>query len=141
MPLLASRGQRVIYTTPLKALSNQKLVEMRKRFGENRVGLATGDVSLNTQVGICSLQPAAWCDVTLAALQQDIAADSAAFKSMRFHLLCLLVAPAAADLLARPSLAYLSIAGWQITLKVTVMFMDSFCCWYNVSIDRAMSPC
>ena len=27
------RGQRVIYTTPLKALSNQKLGEMRERFG------------------------------------------------------------------------------------------------------------
>ena len=28
-----ARGQRVIYTTPLKALSNQKLGEMRERFG------------------------------------------------------------------------------------------------------------
>ena len=27
------KGQRVIYTTPLKALSNQKLGEMRERFG------------------------------------------------------------------------------------------------------------
>lgn len=28
-----AKGQRVIYTTPLKALSNQKLGEMRERFG------------------------------------------------------------------------------------------------------------
>lgn len=28
-----SRGQRVLYTTPLKALSNQKLLEFRERFG------------------------------------------------------------------------------------------------------------
>ena len=40
------RGQRVIYTTPLKALSNQKLHEMRARFGASRVGLQTGDASL-----------------------------------------------------------------------------------------------
>ena len=40
------RGQRVIYTTPLKALSNQKLREMRARFGAARVGLQTGDASL-----------------------------------------------------------------------------------------------
>ena len=40
------RGQRVIYTTPLKALSNQKLREMRARFGKSRVGLQTGDASL-----------------------------------------------------------------------------------------------
>ncbi len=42
-----ARGQRVIYTTPLKALSNQKLHEMRERFGADRVGLQTGDGSLN----------------------------------------------------------------------------------------------
>ena len=42
-----NRGQRVIYTTPLKALSNQKLYEMRIRFGSERVGLQTGDATLN----------------------------------------------------------------------------------------------
>lgn len=42
------RGQRVIYTTPLKALSNQKLSEMRERFGTERVGLSTGDASIQT---------------------------------------------------------------------------------------------
>jgi hypothetical protein len=40
-------GQRVIYTTPLKALSNQKLFELRRRFGDWRVGLQTGDGTLN----------------------------------------------------------------------------------------------
>lgn len=48
----ACRGQRVIYTTPLKALSNQKLFEMRKRFSPARVGLATGDISLNIESDI-----------------------------------------------------------------------------------------
>jgi superfamily II RNA helicase len=47
-----ARGQRVIYTTPLKALSNQKLYEKRERFGPNRVGLQTGDTSLNTDADI-----------------------------------------------------------------------------------------
>jgi superfamily II RNA helicase len=42
-----AKGQRVIYTTPLKALSNQKLAEMRLRFGDSRVGLQTGDGTLN----------------------------------------------------------------------------------------------
>ena len=40
-------GQRVIYTTPLKALSNQKLGEMRQRFGVTAAGLQTGDASIN----------------------------------------------------------------------------------------------
>ncbi len=41
------RGGRVIYTTPLKALSNQKLGEMRDRFGVDAAGLQTGDASIN----------------------------------------------------------------------------------------------
>eukprot|EP01088_Endostelium_zonatum_P021816 TRINITY_DN886_c1_g2_i1.p1 TRINITY_DN886_c1_g2~~TRINITY_DN886_c1_g2_i1.p1 ORF type:complete len:1081 (-),score=299.92 TRINITY_DN886_c1_g2_i1:45-3287(-) len=38
--------QRVVYTSPIKALSNQKYRELTERFGD--VGLMTGDVSLNT---------------------------------------------------------------------------------------------
>ena len=41
------QGGKVIYTTPLKALSNQKLLEMRDRFGEEQAGLQTGDTSIN----------------------------------------------------------------------------------------------
>lgn len=37
--------QRVIYTSPIKALSNQKYREMSQEFGD--VGLMTGDVSIN----------------------------------------------------------------------------------------------
>jgi superfamily II RNA helicase len=36
-----------IYTTPLKALSNQKFGELRERFGATDVGLSTGDISIN----------------------------------------------------------------------------------------------
>ncbi len=50
--LLLCRGQRVIYTTPLKALSNQKLYEMRQRFGSDMVGLQTGDASLNVDSSV-----------------------------------------------------------------------------------------
>ena len=39
----------MIYTTPLKALSNQKLFEFRRLFGTERVGLQTGDGSLNAE--------------------------------------------------------------------------------------------
>lgn len=49
---MLARGQRVIYTTPLKALSNQKLFEKRARFGTQRCGLQTGDTSLNTEADI-----------------------------------------------------------------------------------------
>lgn len=38
-------NQRVIYTSPIKALSNQKYRELQEEFGD--VGLMTGDVTIN----------------------------------------------------------------------------------------------
>merc|ERR1712151_452290 len=43
---------KAIYTTPLKALSNQKYIELRTIFGKNNVGLSTGDMSINRDAGI-----------------------------------------------------------------------------------------
>ena len=40
---------RVIYTSPIKALSNQKFRDFREKFGEGNVGLLTGDVQLKTE--------------------------------------------------------------------------------------------
>lgn len=45
-------GRRVFYTTPLKALSNQKLRDFRDQFGSENVGLLTGDVSINRDAPI-----------------------------------------------------------------------------------------
>ncbi len=45
--LAMERGRRAFYTTPLKALSNQKFADFRNAYGESRVGLLTGDNSLN----------------------------------------------------------------------------------------------
>ncbi|MDG2989710.1 DEAD/DEAH box helicase [Candidatus Synechococcus calcipolaris G9] len=47
-----SRQQRVFYTTPLKALSNQKLRDFQQQFGLDQVGLLTGDVSINRDAPI-----------------------------------------------------------------------------------------
>jgi hypothetical protein len=40
-------GLGMIYTSPLKALSNQKYRDFKKLFGDDQVGLVTGDVSIN----------------------------------------------------------------------------------------------
>lgn len=40
-------GLGMIYTSPLKALSNQKYRDFKKLFGDDKVGLVTGDVSIN----------------------------------------------------------------------------------------------
>src|SRR5438093_2465082 len=40
-------GLRAIYTTPIKALSNQKFRDFRHRWGDAEVGLLTGDIVVN----------------------------------------------------------------------------------------------
>ncbi len=39
-----SSGRQVVYTAPIKALSNQKFRDYRKLYGEDKVGLVTGDL-------------------------------------------------------------------------------------------------
>src|SRR5947199_9177770 len=46
------RGQRVIYTTPLKALSNQKYRDLRSIYGNDSVGLVTGDIVEHSSASI-----------------------------------------------------------------------------------------
>lgn len=46
------RGERVFYTTPIKALSNQKFNDFVATFGEDQVGLLTGDTSINASAPI-----------------------------------------------------------------------------------------
>ena len=45
-------GKRTFYTTPLKALSNQKLEEFRKIYGKENVGILTGDRKENADAPI-----------------------------------------------------------------------------------------
>src|SRR6266478_9456941 len=40
-------GKRIAYTTPLKALSNQKFGDFTRAFGADAVGILTGDVKVN----------------------------------------------------------------------------------------------
>lgn len=40
---------RAVYTSPIKALSNQKYRDFREKFGADNVGIITGDVSLNPE--------------------------------------------------------------------------------------------
>ncbi len=50
--LAQQRNQRVIYTTPLKALSNQKYRDLRDLYGQDAVGLVTGDIVEHSRASI-----------------------------------------------------------------------------------------
>ncbi|TFV77581.1 DEAD/DEAH box helicase [Blastococcus sp. CT_GayMR19] len=42
-----SEGRKAFYTTPIKALSNQKFADLVERYGPDKVGLLTGDNAIN----------------------------------------------------------------------------------------------
>ncbi|MBY0450151.1 MAG: DEAD/DEAH box helicase [Cyanobacteria bacterium] len=50
--LALEKGLKLFYTTPLKALSNQKFFDFTRQFGEANVGLLTGDLTLNRDARI-----------------------------------------------------------------------------------------
>lgn len=44
------QGRKCFYTTPIKALSNQKYLDLVAAHGPERVGLLTGDTNVNSDV-------------------------------------------------------------------------------------------
>src|SRR5699024_10406335 len=52
-----ARGRKAFYTTPIKALSNQKYHELVARHGHESVGLLTGDTSINGEAPVVVMTP------------------------------------------------------------------------------------
>ncbi len=50
--LALSQGRKCFYTTPIKALSNQKFGDLVRRYGADKVGLLTGDNTVNGEAPI-----------------------------------------------------------------------------------------
>jgi superfamily II RNA helicase len=66
-----AHGQRVFYTTPLKALSNQKLRDFRAQFGNDQVGLMTGDLTANRTAPIVVMTTEIFRNMLYAELDGD----------------------------------------------------------------------
>ena len=50
--LVVNSGGKCFYTTPIKALSNQKYQELSYKYGDDKIGLLTGDTSINSEAQI-----------------------------------------------------------------------------------------
>ena len=74
--LAIEQQQKVFYTTPIKALSNQKYAELVTRYGEDRVGLLTGDTNQNGDAQIVVM--------TTEVLRNMIYANSDALMSLGY---------------------------------------------------------
>ncbi len=73
------RDARIFYTAPIKALSNQKFRELCAEYGEDEVGLLTGDVNLRGDAPIIVM--------TTEVLRNMIYAESAALHDLAFVVL------------------------------------------------------
>ena len=47
-----SKGKKVIYTSPIKALSNQKYYDFKEKYPDIQFGLLTGDIKLNPNADV-----------------------------------------------------------------------------------------
>ncbi|MGH8969656.1 MAG: DEAD/DEAH box helicase [Actinomycetes bacterium] len=50
--LALAEGRKCFYTTPIKALSNQKYADLVRRYGPDRIGLLTGDNTVNGEAPV-----------------------------------------------------------------------------------------
>ncbi len=62
-------GKRAIYTTPVKALSNQKFRDLRARYGADEVGLLTGDIVENPSARIVVMTTEIYRNMLLEGLR------------------------------------------------------------------------
>lgn len=58
--------QRSVYTSPIKALSNQKYMDFVRQFGSENVGILTGDVSINKNARILVMTTEVYRNMALA---------------------------------------------------------------------------
>ncbi|MET0136173.1 MAG: DEAD/DEAH box helicase [Kibdelosporangium sp.] len=74
--LALSEGRKCFYTTPIKALSNQKHADLTARYGADKVGLLTGDSSVNGDAPIVVM--------TTEVLRNMLYAGSNALKGLAY---------------------------------------------------------
>ncbi|OAX55305.1 hypothetical protein A5N15_10570 [Rothia kristinae] len=74
--LARAEGAKAFYTTPIKALSNQKYQDLVRVHGADRVGLLTGDVSVNTEAPILVM--------TTEVLRNMLYAGSPTLRGLRY---------------------------------------------------------
>ncbi|WP_461190212.1 DEAD/DEAH box helicase [Arthrobacter sp. Z4-13] len=74
--LALERGLKAFYTTPIKALSNQKFTELSDKYGADSVGLLTGDTSINGDAPVVVM--------TTEVLRNMLYADSATLGDLGY---------------------------------------------------------
>lgn len=74
--LALASGRKAFYTTPIKALSNQKYQDLVQRWGSDSVGLLTGDTSVNPDAQVVVM--------TTEVLRNMLYQDAASLQNLGF---------------------------------------------------------
>src|SRR5947199_1014633 len=74
--LAQQRNQRVIYTTPLKALSNQKYRDLRNMYGFDNVGLVTGDIVEHSRASVVIMTTEVYRNMLLEEGRESFAGNA-----------------------------------------------------------------
>ncbi len=77
--LALAEGRKCFYTTPIKALSNQKYADLVRRYGPAHVGLLTGDNSVNGEAPVVVM--------TTEVLRNMLYAGSGTLKGLGYVIL------------------------------------------------------
>lgn len=64
-------GKRTFYTTPLKALSNEKYRDFCQKYGKENVGLLTGDIKINTGAPILLMTTEVYRNMAMSAYFEE----------------------------------------------------------------------
>ncbi|MEW6284027.1 MAG: DEAD/DEAH box helicase, partial [Candidatus Eremiobacterota bacterium] len=74
--------RRCFYTTPLKALSNQKFHDLQRLFGDSSVGLLTGDVSVNRDAPVVVMTTEVFRNMLYGTILGDVRSNLAGVESV-----------------------------------------------------------
>jgi superfamily II RNA helicase len=133
---LALRGRaRCFYTTPLKALSNQKFHDFQKKHGDDNVGLLTGDICINREAPVVVMTTEVFRNMLYGTNLGDVSAN---LRDVGFVILdeCHYMNDAERGTVWEESIIYCPADIQLVALSATVANADELTDW----IDQTHGP-
>jgi antiviral helicase SKI2 len=80
-----SQGKKVVYTSPIKALSNQKFYEFTQKFPHISFGILTGDIKINPEANVLIMTTEILMNTLYAKNRKDVKTNSLTMFEMDFN--------------------------------------------------------
>lgn len=79
-----AEGRRIVYTSPVKALSNQKFRDFRAAYGDERVGIMTGDVTIQGEAPLLIMTTEIFRNTIFESPERLAAVDFVVFDEVHY---------------------------------------------------------